>query len=187
MMASHRTLKRSTSSVMLSSTMKMARAPRRRASAMSSMTRGIGKRWKFRPRISMIEQKLQSNVQPREVSTTSIWRPSIVYPESTRAPRFGGARVSFSTGMTGRGGVCRNASRSRNHRPATDDSGRFWSSARSSSRNVSSPSPRTIALTPRAGSVHASGARLGSYPPTTMNASGRIDRMSPIRRRAVAR
>ena len=31
--------------------------------------------WKFRPRISMIEQKLQSNVQPREVSTTSTGRP----------------------------------------------------------------------------------------------------------------
>ena len=28
----------------------------------------IGKRWKLRPRISMIEQKLQSKVQPREVS-----------------------------------------------------------------------------------------------------------------------
>ena len=52
------------------------RAPRRRA--MSASTRGIGKRWKLRPRISMIEQKLQSNVQPREVSTTSTWRPSIV-------------------------------------------------------------------------------------------------------------
>ena len=46
--------------------------------AMSAITRWIGKRWKLRPRISMIEQKLQSNVQPREVSTTSTCRPSIV-------------------------------------------------------------------------------------------------------------
>jgi hypothetical protein len=30
------------------------------------------------PRISMIEQKLQSNVHPREFSTTSTCRPSIV-------------------------------------------------------------------------------------------------------------
>ena len=45
---------------MLSSTMKIARAPRARASAMSAMTRSIDQVWKFRPRISMIEQKLQS-------------------------------------------------------------------------------------------------------------------------------
>jgi hypothetical protein len=32
----------------------------------------------LRPRISMIEQKLQSNVQPRDVSTTSMGRPIIV-------------------------------------------------------------------------------------------------------------
>jgi hypothetical protein len=32
----------------------------------------------LRPRISMIEQKLQSKVHPREVSTTSIGRPIIV-------------------------------------------------------------------------------------------------------------
>ena len=60
---------------MLSSTMKIARAPRARASAMSASTRSIDQVWKFRPRISMIEQKLQSKVQPREVSTTSIGRP----------------------------------------------------------------------------------------------------------------
>ena len=78
MMARHSSSNRGTSSVMLSSTKKMARAPRARASAMSSMTRAIGKRWKFRPRISMIEQKLQSNVQPRDVSTTSMGRPIIV-------------------------------------------------------------------------------------------------------------
>ena len=63
---------------MLSSTMKMARAPRAAHRAMSAITRAIGKRWKLRPRISMIEQKLQSNVQPREVSTTSTARPIIV-------------------------------------------------------------------------------------------------------------
>ena len=34
--------------------------------------------WKLRPRISMMEQKLQSYVQPREVSTTSARRPRIV-------------------------------------------------------------------------------------------------------------
>ena len=37
-----------------------------------------GKRWKLRPRISMIEQKLQSKVQPRDVSTTSTGRPIMV-------------------------------------------------------------------------------------------------------------
>jgi hypothetical protein len=31
--------------------------------------------WKLRPRISIIEQKLQSKVQPREVSITSTFRP----------------------------------------------------------------------------------------------------------------
>ena len=67
--------KRCTSSVMLSSTMKMARAPWARASRMSSSTRAKAKAWKFRPRISMIEQKLQSKVQPREVSITSTGRP----------------------------------------------------------------------------------------------------------------
>ena len=51
---------RATFSVMLSSTMKMARAPRARASAMSASTRSKPKVWKLRPRISMIEQKLQS-------------------------------------------------------------------------------------------------------------------------------
>ena len=55
-----------------------ARAARAARRAMSAITRAIGKRWKLRPRISMIEQKLQSNVQPRDVSTTSTWRPSIV-------------------------------------------------------------------------------------------------------------
>ena len=52
--------KRATFSVMLSSTMKIARAPRARASAMSASTRVKSKVWKLRPRISMIEQKLQS-------------------------------------------------------------------------------------------------------------------------------
>jgi hypothetical protein len=42
---------------------------------MSAMVRSIDHAWKFRPRISTIEQKLQSKVQPREVSTTSIGRP----------------------------------------------------------------------------------------------------------------
>ena len=45
---------------------------------MSASTRSIGYGWKLRPRISMIEQKLQSKVQPLEVSTTSTWRPSSV-------------------------------------------------------------------------------------------------------------
>jgi hypothetical protein len=45
---------------------------------MSASTRSIGYVWKLRPRISMIEQKLQSNVQPLEVSTTSTERPSSV-------------------------------------------------------------------------------------------------------------
>ena len=63
---------------MLSSTMKMARAPCSRASRMSAITRSKPRRWKLRPRIAMIEQKLQSNVQPREVSTTSIGLPSSV-------------------------------------------------------------------------------------------------------------
>ncbi len=78
MIAVQSSSKRGTSSVMLSSTMKRQRAPRADASRMSSMTRSIGNRWKFRPRISMIEQKLQSNVQPRDVSMTSIGRPIIV-------------------------------------------------------------------------------------------------------------
>ena len=51
---------RATLSVMLSSTMKIARAPRARASAMSASTRVKSNVWKLRPRISMIEQKLQS-------------------------------------------------------------------------------------------------------------------------------
>ena len=42
----------------------------------------------------MIEQKLQSKVQPREVSTTSTARPIIVYPERTRDVRFGGLIAS---------------------------------------------------------------------------------------------
>jgi hypothetical protein len=33
---------------------------------------------KFLPRMETIEQKLQSKVQPREVSTTSACRPSMV-------------------------------------------------------------------------------------------------------------
>ena len=79
MIARHSASNRATLSVMLSSTRKIARAPRARAS------RDVGEHaldrpnvWKLRPRISMIEQKLQSYVQPREVSTTSIGRPSIV-------------------------------------------------------------------------------------------------------------
>ena len=36
------------------------------------------------------------------------------------------------------------------------------SSARTSARNVSSPSPRTMKSTPDSGSAYASGARLGS-------------------------
>ncbi len=70
--------KRLTFSVMLSSTRKIARAPRDRASEMSARTREKSNVWKFRPRISMIEQKLQSYVQPRDVSTMSTWRPSSV-------------------------------------------------------------------------------------------------------------
>src|SRR5687767_15570263 len=96
-MAWHKALNRTISSVMLSSTKKIARAPRARASPMSAMTWASGNRWKLRPRISMIEQKLQSNVHPRDVSTTSTSRPSIVYPESTRASRFGGRIVPAST------------------------------------------------------------------------------------------
>ena len=60
MIARHSASNRFTSSVMLSSTMKMARAPRSRASRMSSITRSIERLKKLRPRISMIEQKLQS-------------------------------------------------------------------------------------------------------------------------------
>ena len=41
-------------------------------------------------------------------------------------------------------------------------SGRPCSIARTSSRNVMSPSPRTIPPTPRSGCVHSSGARVGS-------------------------
>ena len=78
MIAWQSALKRATFSVMLSSTRKIARAPRCCASRMSATTRSIDQVWKLRPRISMIEQKLQSYVQPREVSTMSIWRPSIV-------------------------------------------------------------------------------------------------------------
>ena len=66
---------RLTFSVMLSSTRKIARAPWSRASRMSARTRSKAYVWKLRPRISMMEQKLQSNVQPRDVSTTSICRP----------------------------------------------------------------------------------------------------------------
>ena len=77
-MARHSASRRGTSIVMLSSTRKMDRAPRSRASVMSAMTRSMVKRWKLRPRISMIEQKLQSKVHPREVSTTSMGRPIIV-------------------------------------------------------------------------------------------------------------
>jgi hypothetical protein len=44
MMARQSASNRSTSSVMLSSTKKIVRAPRARASAMSSITRGIGNR-----------------------------------------------------------------------------------------------------------------------------------------------
>ena len=78
MIARHSAMKRPTSSVMLSSTRKIVRVPRALASPMSASTRSRSKGWKFLPRISMIEQKLQSNVHPREVSTTSTWRPSIV-------------------------------------------------------------------------------------------------------------
>src|SRR6267142_929175 len=108
---------------MSSSTMKMARAPRRRASAMSSMTRGIGKRWKFRPRISMIEQKLQSNVQPREVSTTSIWRPSIVYPQSTRAQQLAKRQLSLAADdrVDAKGGIRPGVGREARVVPADDD------------------------------------------------------------------
>jgi hypothetical protein len=69
---------RRTSSTTLSSTMNSERAPRPRASRMSAITRSIGYAKKFRPRISMIEQKLQSNVHPRDVSITSATRPSTV-------------------------------------------------------------------------------------------------------------
>src|SRR5262245_59366794 len=61
MMASHSALNRAMFRVMLSSTRKIARAPRLRASRISAMTRSIGQVWKLRPRISMIEQKLQSS------------------------------------------------------------------------------------------------------------------------------
>ena len=53
----------------------------------------------------MIEQKLQSKVQPREVSTTSIGRPIIVYPVSTRAARFGRRTAPASRFATGAGSV----------------------------------------------------------------------------------
>ena len=74
---------------MLSSTRKIDRAPRARASAMSARTRSKSKVWKLRPRISMIEQKLQSNVQPRDVSMTSTCRPSSRVPaqDARVAPR----------------------------------------------------------------------------------------------------
>ena len=70
--------KRLTSSVMLSSTRNSVRAPCALASLMSASTRSKSNVWKLRPRISMIEQKLQSNVQPRDVSMTSTGRPSSV-------------------------------------------------------------------------------------------------------------
>ena len=48
----------------------------------------------MRPRISMIEQKLQSNVQPREVSTTSTGRPEQrVALEDARPPIGQGQRL----------------------------------------------------------------------------------------------
>ena len=75
MIALHNASNRFTLRVMLSSTMKIARAPRARASAMSASTRSCPNVWKLRPRISMIEQKLQSHVHPRDVSTRSICRP----------------------------------------------------------------------------------------------------------------
>ena len=61
--------------------------------------------WKLRPRISMIEQKLQSKVQPREVSITSILRPRNVYPSRTRASRRGGSRAPSWSRPTGRSGL----------------------------------------------------------------------------------
>jgi hypothetical protein len=63
---------------MLSSTRNSVRAPCAFASLMSASTRSKSNVWKLRPRISMIEQKLQSNVQPRDVSMTSTGRPSSV-------------------------------------------------------------------------------------------------------------
>ena len=78
MIASHNALNRWMLSVMLSSTRKIARAPRACASECRQSTRRIDHMWKLRPRISMIEQKLQSYVQPRDVSTMSIGRPIIV-------------------------------------------------------------------------------------------------------------
>ncbi len=87
--------------------MKIARAPCSRASRMSASTRSNPRRWKLRPRIAMIEQKLQSNVHPRDVSTTSIGLPRSVKPSRTRAERRGSFSVSSSRRRVGRGALWR--------------------------------------------------------------------------------
>ena len=118
MMAWQSASNRATSSVMLSSTRKIARAPCAFASAMSARTRAKSKVWKLRPRISMIEQKLQSNVQPREVSTTSTWPAEHRVAASTRALRFGSASSPCRSRLTGRSGLWTTCRRRRPPRQA---------------------------------------------------------------------
>ena len=83
---------------------------------MSAITRSTGQVWKFRPRISMIEQKLQSYVQPREVSTTSTWpahhRVAAEHPR--RAVRQAG-RPRSSSLLTCRAGRCARTGRRRRY------------------------------------------------------------------------
>ena len=68
---------------------------------MSASTRSIDQVWKFRPRISMIEQKLQSNVQPREVSTTSMGRPRRCSRSARGPPGSAAARPRPPSELTG--------------------------------------------------------------------------------------
>ena len=139
----------------------------------------------------MIEQKLQSNVQPRDVSI-DVDRPS---HHRVAGQHAGGAirrtdlvrhPVARRRDAGSAGTIRRRGTRSRRR----SASGRSSSKARITSRKVTSPSPRTMTSTPIAGSVHASGARLGSYPPTTMRTLGlqrSNERDDAARRRSLER
>ena len=113
----------------------------------------------------MIEQKLQSNVQPRDVSMTSTCRPSMVYPYSTRALRFGSASSPCRRRLTGRSGLCDDtaAPPSRHDTPGIEARLAPRSSARSTlaERQLAFAAHDDIdAAVP--GAPYASGARLGS-------------------------